>query len=96
MRTQYEYMRVFLLPRMCKGRWDCHGLGCSNSVLLGSVKEAETQESSNIPENTRRVAWKEKRTPQPEHIKLEGCKSKPAAKGEGLAEWDGSSQPPGV
>lgn len=49
MRTQYEYMHVFLLPRMCKGRWLCHGLECSNSVLLGSLKEAETQESSNCP-----------------------------------------------
>jgi hypothetical protein len=73
---------------------ECHG--SSKSMLLGSVKEEEAWKSCNCLKMMAMLLGKTKRTPQHKHIKLEGCKSKPDAKREGLADWNGSSQSPGV
>lgn len=97
---QYEIMDVFSLhTRTVQRKMDRHGLPDAMILQINAVGLSEGRrglEKLQLPQNAGHVAWKEKRTPQRKHIKLEGCKSKPAAKREGLADWNGSSKSPGV
>lgn len=93
------WMYFLCMQEQYKGRWACMASRTPWILQINAVGFSEGRrglEKLQLPQNAGHVAWKEKRTLQHKHIKLEGCKSKPAAKREGLADWNGSSKSPGV